>query len=687
MKINGIDTADISVVLQGPADRIYTAKCIRSIRKYLPDAQIILSTWEDSETDRLDADRVILNKDPGCSFDDPEKERAFNINRWIRSSYEGVKAADRTYVLKCRTDAEILNTDFLYYWDRYPVREAFYQVAKHKILIPSPYTLRYLGDGKTNVKIETPFHISDWCCFGLYEDILHFTNCPEIQNLDAFARYYEKKSYYIPSETLWWMRNWLRKMAPEQYIGLQFAKRKFKNIEIKDFFTNVNFDAAFAEKFLVNNFIVLDPMQYGVIINKYVDFCKHIYILNDDLWNGMYRNYVYDQIYQKYYGKEQTKKIDILQVRHRMFLGKVWIKQMADRFWYPCLGIYQKMRYKLVTFIDREPVLYILVFMLRHVAKGWKVYKKITGTFDNGKQLMICPFNGTGDSYIIGNYLKYKGYENKYNLTVPREINKKILAMFGVKNVVVLKEKENANLQMFQSIMQLKSIKILHFDSNYEKGNIKYNLAAFKQINFADFYDYMVFGEKKPVPYQKIKPSTKIHNFAAFAKGSIQGRTVLLAPYSDSIDSLPIEDWEYIAAQLKKKGFSVFTNCGSKDEKPIKGSKAIRIPLDQIAVFVEWFGYFISVRSGLCDIVCRADCRKIIFYPKYIRYNYGKYINFFTLNLPERGSLAEEYEYKQKNNRKVINRMLDTLKEAQNTGCYQTKLEERQDMERHETNA
>lgn len=193
MKINGIDTADISVVLQGPADRVYTAKCIRSIRRYLPGAQIILSTWEDSETDRLDADLVILNKDPGCSYDDPAKERALNINRWICSSYEGVKAADRTYVLKCRTDAEIISTDFLQYWNCYPVRESYYQVARHKILIPSPYTLRDLGDGKTHVKIETPFHISDWYCFGLREDILHLTGCPQIKDLNAFARYYEKK--------------------------------------------------------------------------------------------------------------------------------------------------------------------------------------------------------------------------------------------------------------------------------------------------------------------------------------------------------------------------------------------------------------------------------------------------------------------------------------------------------------
>lgn len=125
----------------------------------------------------------------------------------------------------------------------------------------------------------------------------------------------------------------------------------------------------------------------------------------------------------------------------------------------------------------------------------------------------------------------------------------------------------------------------------------------------------------------------------------------------------------------------MLTNCAGKHEKPIKGSKAIQIPLDQAAVFVEWFGYFISVRAGLCDIVSRADCRKIILYPKYITYFYGKYRNFFTLNLPERGISAEEYEYKRGNNRKVINRILATLEEGKKIGYAVSESKERKENE------
>ena len=46
-----INSKDISVVVQGAIDKENTPKCLESIRKYLPDAEIILSTWEGSEVE------------------------------------------------------------------------------------------------------------------------------------------------------------------------------------------------------------------------------------------------------------------------------------------------------------------------------------------------------------------------------------------------------------------------------------------------------------------------------------------------------------------------------------------------------------------------------------------------------------------------------------------------------------
>lgn len=63
MVINVIDTKDISVVVQGAIDKGYTPLCLKSIRKYLSESEIILSTWEESDVENLGYDVLVLNKD------------------------------------------------------------------------------------------------------------------------------------------------------------------------------------------------------------------------------------------------------------------------------------------------------------------------------------------------------------------------------------------------------------------------------------------------------------------------------------------------------------------------------------------------------------------------------------------------------------------------------------------------
>ena len=43
-------TSDISVLIQGSIDDILTDKCIKSVKKFLPDSEIIISTWKDQKT-------------------------------------------------------------------------------------------------------------------------------------------------------------------------------------------------------------------------------------------------------------------------------------------------------------------------------------------------------------------------------------------------------------------------------------------------------------------------------------------------------------------------------------------------------------------------------------------------------------------------------------------------------------
>ncbi|MDQ1281875.1 MAG: hypothetical protein QG630_226, partial [Patescibacteria group bacterium] len=68
-----INSSEITVVIKGLiigkktdkySDR-YTYRNIESIRKFLPDSKIILSTWVGSDVSGLEPDEIIFNEDPG----------------------------------------------------------------------------------------------------------------------------------------------------------------------------------------------------------------------------------------------------------------------------------------------------------------------------------------------------------------------------------------------------------------------------------------------------------------------------------------------------------------------------------------------------------------------------------------------------------------------------------------------
>src|SRR5574344_632380 len=120
-----IKSRDISVVVQGAINKKETSKCLKSIRQFLPDAEIILSTWEDSDVTNLEYDILVLNKDPGGFKHD------FAI--------QNIKRSKNTYILKLRSDLILKNANFLNYWDKFDTYNLQYKLFKHRVLSSSLY--------------------------------------------------------------------------------------------------------------------------------------------------------------------------------------------------------------------------------------------------------------------------------------------------------------------------------------------------------------------------------------------------------------------------------------------------------------------------------------------------------------------------------------------------------------------
>lgn len=189
--------ADISVVIQGPLYRNLDPAhgidaCLASVRRHLPGAEIIISTWKGENVEGLEADQIIQSEDPG--FMEDWSGNQINTNRMIRSTAAGIKCATRPYVLKFRADF-LLTGDSLAH-----VGQLDDEASSGPRLFDSPITL-------TNLFIRNPlrmpalFHISDLVSFGTRQDMLTlwdhpnftyeelFTPCPNTNPFGNFMGY------------------------------------------------------------------------------------------------------------------------------------------------------------------------------------------------------------------------------------------------------------------------------------------------------------------------------------------------------------------------------------------------------------------------------------------------------------------------------------------------------------------
>lgn len=295
MAQNNIKSEDISVVVQGPIHKKRTKKTLLSIRKNLPNAQIILSTWENSDVDGLEYDILILNKDPGAVLQKKIKRKALynNLNRMILSTNSGVNKATRKYILKLRTDAYINNLGFLEMFNSFSKRCEEYKLFKKRIIASTLFSKIALN--KRGQVIELPFHVSDWWFFGLSEDIKEFLLCCELQQEPYFSNYFEhpdnKNKISVYNEFDW-------KLAPEQYIGYCCFSKYYDDIKLEDCSNVCGAINKKSQICLANNFIFLEYKQSGISNLKYPYSKNELLVGNQYLY--LYSFYKFEEEYKKY---------------------------------------------------------------------------------------------------------------------------------------------------------------------------------------------------------------------------------------------------------------------------------------------------------------------------------------------------------------------------------------------------
>ncbi|MFN7977140.1 MAG: WavE lipopolysaccharide synthesis family protein [Vicinamibacterales bacterium] len=199
-----------AIVVQGPVSPYTTAYVVRAMRAAHADASIILSTWDDTAVEDLDAirpwvDQIVTSVRPATAG-------IQNRNLQIVSTRAGLEAAaarGARYVLKTRTDLAVLQPAVFdqarWWWDRVGHEAAQRAGLRERIVVPSCYTRAFLL-----------YHPSDLVQLGTLADLTAFWSAP----LDP-----REGSLLAPE----WLDRPLARVnldgnPTESYLGLAFCK-------------------------------------------------------------------------------------------------------------------------------------------------------------------------------------------------------------------------------------------------------------------------------------------------------------------------------------------------------------------------------------------------------------------------------------------------------------------------------
>lgn len=287
--IEVIESKNISVIVQGlvvgatdvDGEKRFTERCLNSVRKYLPDAQIIFSTWERCNTDNLNCDVLIKGVEPEdifMSFSDGTL-KLMTVNNQIISTQNGLKASDRPYALKIRSDILLNGTSFIKYFEKYNKNNDSQFLKKRVVTLPT-------YNPRKGAKFL--FDPSDWIFFGLTEDIKNIFNIPIMKEDDLKGE--KKNGHFLIKNNL----------EAEQYIWVNFLS-KYKKINLP----SINF---FSEELLeeseasyARNLIMMPAQKIKV---KCLKMPNAGYGARPWLSQGLYTYSDYRRMYNKYNDKK-----------------------------------------------------------------------------------------------------------------------------------------------------------------------------------------------------------------------------------------------------------------------------------------------------------------------------------------------------------------------------------------------
>lgn len=260
----------ISVIVHGPvlkdknsfSPEGITAAVIQSVRRVLPGAKVILSTWIGEEANCIKVDKKVHSIDPGA-LPYGVGYRLNNVNRQIVAMRAGLNLVETNWTLKLRSDTILTSDQMVKHWECFPDRSPFCKIFEKRVVTSA--ILTYDARLAIKDKLFTPFlfHVNDMIQFGLTKDIKKLWSIPTMVKEDFTfftQQFLEDKKDKISN-----------RRVPEDYIWTTVLTAA--GMPVNESWADIQPQLIpISELSIVNNFILLDHKDMGFKCLKYPNF-------------------------------------------------------------------------------------------------------------------------------------------------------------------------------------------------------------------------------------------------------------------------------------------------------------------------------------------------------------------------------------------------------------------------------
>ena len=236
------------------------------------------------------------------------------------------------------------------------------------------------------------------------------------------------------------------------------------------------------------------------------------------------------------------------------------------------------------------------------------------------RHLVLCPFAALGDVYWALAYLPAFAAAGRRLppavVVVVGEGCRQVARLFGHEDACSLTQVEMDDLVGAVVDGGAQDATIAHHDRPYGDGAPVRALDE-RFVAFTDMYRDLVYklsARTRPHAPRRDVLAQVSQADPSWASRIPRGRAVLMTPYAKSVMPVPWSFWEHTAERHVSQGDVVATVVHG-DEDPVPGTLALEIPIPELIAAVEHAGTFISLRSGLCDVVHTARARKVHVFP------------------------------------------------------------------------